>query len=167
MRKGAWKGVGCTFDWLRFEYVMSHVFYPWPRQGHIDWPRKVLQDHMSGNVWKFLPERRRLMTYVAPHINEDSGIRAPSLGFLLSRIHIPTFWLILLEVTHVFVEGVSLLRMFREPEKGGQWRFVSHLVNSVGVVRNILVIYLGKESWELLVLGPAGVEPADTNRYYL
>lgn len=62
---------------------------------------------MSSNVWKFLLERHRLMAYVAPHINEESGVRAPSLGFLLNRIHVPTCWLIRAAVTHVFIEALA------------------------------------------------------------
>ena len=107
------------------------------------------------------------MTYVAPHINKDSGIRGPSLGFLLNRIHVPAYWLILTAVTHVFVEGASLLRVFCEPGKDGQLGFVGHLMDCVGVVCNILVIDLGKESWELLVLRAAGVEPGNTSCQYL
>lgn len=36
----------------------------------------------------------------------------------------------------------------------------------VGVICNILVIDLGKESWELLVLRAAGVEPRNTSCQY-
>lgn len=121
---------------------------------------------MSRNVWKILLERHTLMTYVAPHINEDSGVRAPSLGFLLNRIHVPTCWLIRAAVTHVFIEGASLLRVFCEPGKEGQLGFVGHLMDRFGVICNILVIDLGKESWELLVLRAAGVEPGNISCQY-
>ena len=36
-------------------------------------------------------------------------------------------------------------------------------MDCAGVVCNILVIDLGKESWELLVLRAAGVEPGNTS----
>lgn len=41
---------------------------------------------------------------------------------------------------------------------------MGHLKDSVGVFCDILVLDLGKEIWELLVQGTAGVESGNSNR---
>lgn len=41
---------------------------------------------------------------------------------------------------------------------------MGHLMGSIGVVSNVLVLHLGKEIWELLIQGTTGVEAGDSNR---
>lgn len=118
---------------------------------------------MSRDFGKLFLELSTLVADVATNVNENCGIRSPSLGFLVNRKHVPTDGLIFAAVKHEFIEVASGLRLLHEPEEDRQWRFMGHLVDGICVVCNILVLDLGKETWELLVQGAAGVEPRDSD----
>ena len=113
------EGSGHTSDWLQFEKVVDHVFDSWRRQSHTNRSRKVLQNHLSRDLWKSLLECGRHMAEITAHINKDCSVRTPSLGLSFNRVYVPTDCLILSMVTHVFVELASRLRVFHQPKKGG------------------------------------------------
>lgn len=108
---------------------------------------------------KLLLELSTLVANVASNVNEDSSVRVPPLRFLLDRIHVPAYSLILTAVHHVLIEVRGGLWMFHEPEEGRQWGLVGDLMGCIGVVCDILVFGLQKEVWQFLKHGPHGVEP--------
>ena len=107
------------------------------------------------------------MTHVAAHVDEDGGIRVPSLSFPLYGIYIPAYVSILAAVTHPLVEGAGVFGVFGEPEEDRQGCLVGYLEGCVFVIFDVLVVDLGEEIRKSLVVRAAGVEPGKSSRHCL
>ena len=88
------------------------------------------------------------MTSTATNINEKWSLGIPALRFLLDWVDVPACCFPFAAVRHVFIELGSVLRVLREPFKGRQRRFVSHLMGRVCGICHILILDLRKEAGE-------------------